>query len=595
MFAAIIDTRAANARREIDAVAGAIRGNPGPVRTWADDDGTLAVAAATTGILPEDVFDRQPFVDGDLVFVCQARIDNRDEILQALGVPPGQRPQLADSDVAHRAYRRWGEACVQRLTGDYAFAAHHRDSRRTIAAVNHVGSVRLHYAECDGLLIIAPQLNALLACRRVPRELNLTRLGLLVAPKLGGIATPYVHVQMLRGGHLLCQQAGGRVTTRLWWRPDTTIRASYRDPNDYVRDAREIFDRAVAARLRASGPIATTLSGGLDSTLVSAVAARHLEAQGREIFAYTSIPEPGLSCTVDRHMEASDWPYAVAVACGHHNMRHASVTPGGRCSLDILDAIHARSRTSTRNTANNLWYDTIATRMAKSGARVLLTGDKGNATISYERGDNKTVRGFVVDSIAGLRALGRLARRRAGNVERAGAIALTQEFRARNDAALTRQPTDGGRPAMIRFMTAPQKAWCVDPIAQWNLEFRDPTADRELVERLLSFPMAAFAIGGRPRGLARAMGEGEIPDVVRLRTRRGAQVPELAGIIAAHAPKYRAALEQVSRSSVVREIIDINEVQASLARVAAGRAANYEAPMIDRALDVAKFIAGGAA
>jgi asparagine synthase (glutamine-hydrolysing) len=617
MFAIVIDTESASAGRNIRAISDALRGGVKPAATWSD--GTVAVAAGVSGILAEDVFDRQPIVESDLIFASQARIDNRDEILHSLGVERAQWPQIADSDVVFRAYRRWGEDCVQQLTGDYAFAAHHRDSGRTVAAVDHVGLVRLHYAEYGGLLVISTQLNALLACRDVPRELNFAALGALIAPKVLKEQTPFAQVRVLLGGHLLHRQAGGQAARRKWWQPDATIRTFYRDPRDYVRQANELFERAVAAELRATGGIAATLSGGLDSTLVAAVAAKQLKAQGRTIAVYTAIPEPGLACETGRKFEANDWPYAAAVAGLHDNMVHASVTPGGRCSLDVLDGLYAQSRTVARNTANCIWVDEIAHRSAQAGARVLLIGGRGNATTSYDcndvladlfrrgrwltalchvhhrlaRADRSRLRTIAADLIPGARALVSRLRRLTGRPERAGAICLTAAFRAQHAQALAVPSADpSSRDVMVRFMTAPVKTWGPDPLPQWSVEFRDPTADRRLIECLLSFPPEAFAIAGRSRGLARAMGEGIVPDIVRLRTTRGAQMPELAAIIAAHAATYRAVLDRAARCEPIRAIIELGEVRAALDRIVAGSAASHEPYMVDRAAAVALFILG---
>ncbi len=61
-------------------------------------------------------------------------------------------------------------------------------------------------------------------------------------------------------------------------------------------------------------------------------------------------------------------------------------------------------------------------------------------------------------------------------------------------------------------MTLAGNQWAADAIAQEGIEDRDPTGDRRLIELLLSFPLEAFSIAGWPRGLARAMGQGLIPD-----------------------------------------------------------------------------------
>ena len=619
MFVFIVDPRGGVSRPDIQAMADTLRGGDTPVRSWCDEHGRAAVAAGATGILPEDVFDRQPIVSDDLIFAAQARIDNRDDILERLGLPRAQWHEIADSEVLYRAYRRWGEDCVQELTGDYAFAAFHRNSGRTVAGVDHIGSVRMFYASVDGKLLLATQLNALLAHSDAPRELNANGLGLLIAPRIEPGTTPFKHVRGLIGGHLLIHE-GGTVQLRKWWQPDPTIRTRYRDPRDYVSHTKQMFDRAVAACLRSTSGVSTTMSGGLDSTLVSTTAALQLKARGQTITAYTSVPEPGLACAEFPNWESDDWPYAAAVAALHDNMEHVAVTPGGRCSLDIIGDVHRTARTPVRNVANYIWCNEIAFRSAQRGARVVLGGSKGNATVSYEgdgalgdffwQGRWVTALQFARQGADGhwpaaaraiarevaaqkVRDLGARLRGAPNDAPRAGEICLTPDFKQKCAQALNfRNSGVMSRAGMLRFMMNPGKFWGGDDLAQWGVENRDPTGDRALIECLMSFPREAFLIDGRRRGLARAMGEGQVPDVVRLRTTRGAQMPELASIIAAHAPAYRKALECAAQLPLYRSIVDVEQVRALLNRICEGKAAAFEAYTLDRAITVGLFIAG---
>lgn len=618
MFALCAAPQGGIAADDLAAMAAVLRGAARRPAVWCAEGGRAGACAATPGLLPEDAFDRQPLVSPELLFVAQARLDNRDELLAKLGVPRERWATLADSDVLHEAWRRWEEDCVQHAYGDYAFAAWHRESGCVVAAVDHLACARLYYAQSGGLLILSTQLGALLAHPQAPRDLDLNALGLLAAPKIEAGSTPFKDVRLLRGGHMLIARQG-RLESLRWWRPDTAVRTHYRDPRDYVAAARDVFDEAVKARLRAVSNVAALMSGGLDSTLVSATAARQLREQGRTITAYLSVPEPGVNPEIRSGWDADDSPYAVAVAQMHDNLNPAKVAPGRSCALDIVPQIHAVSRTPMRNGPNHIWIGRACASAAASGARVILGGLKGNATIS-QPGD-----GALRDSIrqlkwgaavrhAGLyarngsqaawRALAReilgddvrksLQRMRGipNHARRFGAPLFTDEFRAANAAALDAFAgpitTRGGQ---IDFMMLSWHQWSADPMAQWSTEIRDPTGDRRLIECLLSFPPEVFSTGGWPRGLARAMGEGRIPDSVRFRCTRGEQMPEYAGLLACNAAKYREALARVERSATFRSIFDVEHVRATLDRVCEGRAGRPDADAIDRVIDVGLFIA----
>src|SRR5262245_22213614 len=74
--------------------------------------------------LPEDVHDRQPLIGGGgrSALVADVRLDNRSELVEALGIEPDRARTLADAELLLLAWERWREAVFDRLLGDYAFA-----------------------------------------------------------------------------------------------------------------------------------------------------------------------------------------------------------------------------------------------------------------------------------------------------------------------------------------------------------------------------------------------------------------------------------------------------------------------------------------
>jgi asparagine synthase (glutamine-hydrolysing) len=606
--------------RELEAMAAMLKGGEGKPAIWCDSLGRAGFAAGTAGILPEDAFDRQPLISPGLAFAARARIDNRDEILGKLEIPGGRWPTLADSEVLFCAYQRWEEECVQHLYGDYTFAAWHRDSGKVVAAVDHKGTARLYYSQAGGRLMLSSQLGALLAHPQTSRDLDFKALGLLTAPKIEFGSTPYQHIREVLGGDMLVFR-DGTLDIRRWWHPDTTIRTRYRDPADYGLAAQEAFEQAVQARLRTAGHAAVMMSGGLDSTLVAATAARQLRERGRSITAYLSVPEPGLACSTRSGWDTDDSPYATAVAQMHDNLKLEKITPGGSCALEIVPGIHAVSRTPVRNGANHIWYLKGCSAAKAMGARVMLQGGRGNATISQSgegalhelvwhmkwgeaigyaalsvRAQGPAAWRMLAREIAGenVRALFSRLRAEPGSTVRPGEELLTSEFRAAHASSLRAfAPGVSERSGQINFMTLPGNQWSVDTMAQCGIEDRDPTSDRRLVELLLSFPIEAFSIGGWPRGLARAMGRGLVPDQVRFRRTRGSQVPEVASIIRSHSARYRDVMEGAESCGQLRSILDMGRVRALLERVCAGTAHVAEALTLDRVAEVCLFASGG--
>src|SRR5262245_49888028 len=97
-------------------------------------DGPIALGRRLMRILPEDAFDRQPLVGGvgRFILVADVRLDNRDELTDALRIPASQARAFCDAAILLAAIERWEEACLERLVGDYAFAVWDGARRRLL-------------------------------------------------------------------------------------------------------------------------------------------------------------------------------------------------------------------------------------------------------------------------------------------------------------------------------------------------------------------------------------------------------------------------------------------------------------------------------
>lgn len=87
------------------------------------------------------------------------------------------------------------------------------------------------------------------------------------------------------------------------------------------------------------------------------------------------------------------------------------------------------------------------------------------------------------------------------------------------------RPPQRTRVAFLRRSRETAPVWAADPLPEWDVEMRDPISDRRLVEALISFPLEAFELRGRTRGLAREIASGLLPDTIRLRRNQGQQAP----------------------------------------------------------------------
>ncbi len=184
----------------------------------------------------------------------------------------------SDTEVIVHAYEEWGDACVTRFEGMFAFALLDQrpaaDGDRLLIARDHLGKKPIYYADLDGTLVFGSELKPLLLHPKVRREVDPEALGHFLALRF--VPSPlsvFRDVRKLPPGHTLAVSRAGVTIRRYWdWR-------SYVDDElppfpELVADVRRMIFAAVERRLVAEVPLGAFLSGGLDSSTVVAVMSR---------------------------------------------------------------------------------------------------------------------------------------------------------------------------------------------------------------------------------------------------------------------------------------------------------------------------------
>ncbi len=222
---------------------------------------------------PEAVHEAQPRVGRDerLLLTADARIDNRDELISALGCRRDDRP-ATDAELILHAYRRWGDASPEHLRGAFAFAVWDASKDRLFCARDRMGLRPFHYCWSAPRFVFGSEINAVLAHPAVSHEINDTRVAdFLARIHLSKEYTFYDDVLRLPPGHRAVIHREGMHTDAYWTLTLPEERTLGSDAA-YAEAFRSVFSNAVEDRLRADGDVGTFLSGGLDSSSVTATA-----------------------------------------------------------------------------------------------------------------------------------------------------------------------------------------------------------------------------------------------------------------------------------------------------------------------------------
>ncbi|WP_281975344.1 asparagine synthase (glutamine-hydrolyzing) [Halobacillus litoralis] len=192
----------------------------------------------------------------------------------------------SDTEVLLHAYLEWGEACIKRLNGIFAFAVWDERIEQLMLGRDHLGVKPLYFANRDNDIIFGSELKAMFAHPQVDPVID--KDGLSEIFGLGPIRTPgqgvFKDIEEVRPGHYVTFRKEGRKAAQYW-----TLK-SHPHPDDLdttVSTIRSYLEDTVTAQLVADRPVVSMLSGGLDSSGLTAIAGKNFSKEGKKLATYS--------------------------------------------------------------------------------------------------------------------------------------------------------------------------------------------------------------------------------------------------------------------------------------------------------------------
>lgn len=553
------------------------------------------VAFSQNVTTPEDRWERQPARAGDIISLFDGRIDDREGLAARLSLSLAGVP---DGDLALEAFRRWGVNAPGELLGEFAWATWDGGAQCLVLARDMSASRALYVYCSDHFVAFATGLRALFSLPEVPQELDDQGLAeFLVLHPGSGERTIYRNVRrVMPGATLIIDRKGVRQVAD--WVPRTV--AVPRDPMACAEAAREVFGHAVRARLRVLGPTAISLSGGLDSSVVAVEAAR--QRLPEPVLGFALVPPADVPLAVAPGWAADGRPQLEALARVHSNLRIEYIEPAADPIGTDPTALFAATRQPIGLSPNFGWLLAAWRAASASGARVMLTGDDGELSLTHYG----SLRAMVQqrDIWHALREAWRISRRCRGaflsNLDIAFLGGRLTRFRSRERASwlgdwqryspihpdlaesarvrelLLAKDSPGGlwlRPpgyAEVLKIYLRLRAYSSDNLVALRhlsgLDHTCPFTDRRVLEFCLSLPEAMFIRDGRKRWLARAAFRDLLPSEVRDNEVKAEQNPEWFHHLTLRRGALREQLEHIEASPLANRALDIPRLKALLER-----------------------------
>jgi len=562
--------------------------------SWNDD--RISFGGNFSDSLPEDRFDRQPLWNEDrsACLVADVRLDNRADLARDLGIPHPET--LADSDMVMAAWLRWGHSCPDYLLGGFAFIVWSPCRQEIFAVRDHAGERPLFYHRRDDLFAIASMPKGLLALPGFSRDFHESQ----IASWLAGLtpdrdATMFAGIQRVPPGHAL-RVTPHSLECKQYWHPANAKPTRFKRDEDYAEALVEILDRATEARLRSTQPVGSFLSAGFDSSAVTASAARLLAAQGKALPAFTSVPRPNFNGIAQPLYLPHEGEAAAEIARLYPNIEHQIVDSCGYDLLRTMDTWIDATDTPAGNVMNLLWFSAILDRAREQGIGVLLQGQAGNISISW---NSSSIFGYffrrgrwvrLVQTARALKARQGISFKTAARYSTRSLVPcwLTRRLIANHklDGVYDRlvnpewmdrynlrnrifdsiycPDSDDMRERSLSFEALDNGVQCAAAEAVAGIQLRDPTGDKRVYDFCFSVPPDQSVVGGHSRSLVRRAMKDRLPQSILMSYTRGLQSADWYIPMTEALPELRNEVALLDHSPAARQALDLPAMHALL-------------------------------
>jgi len=332
--------------------------------------GHIGFASLASHITPESSHERQPLESEDnrFILVADARIDNRNELLNELKEQLPRKDIITDADLILASYRKWNHNSPTHLIGDFAFVIWDKREQQLFAAVDALGMRSLYYSQIGNTLCLATEALQILEHPRSNNQLSELALASWVINHPDPNISMFEKVPLLPGGTYLFANLDQKPKTHLYWQPDSNHRIRYRQLNEYEEHLNEILSRSILDRMRTNKTvIAADLSGGMDSSTVVGLGQQIAKDQNKRLITISQTFGTLSSC------DETEYINATINHLGIENIRFDAEQHGTK---DYPEA-YAPLSFSPFHLRNPVFDHTLALA-EEAGANVLLTGHGGD-------------------------------------------------------------------------------------------------------------------------------------------------------------------------------------------------------------------------
>lgn len=326
-----------------------------------------------------------PFFDmnSHCCIVADARIDYREELAKLLEVDWRSVKDKPDSYFILEAYLKWGEDCVTRLYGDFAFAIWESKSEKLFCARDHFGCRPFYYQDTEEFFYFSTDLLGLTQFPALELEIDeeniVNNMARILSEKH---KSAYLRIHRLRPSYTLVLERNGNVSSKNYWNINNNSTLTDISEQDAINGLKSRFKDAIKQRCRTEFPIGVELSGGLDSSAIACTLSNISKSINRQIIALSQVLSGGENSQFYPYKDEAKYSALVVKEAGIK--KHLLIT--GEEHPGILSAINKYLKIVRRPLGQGyaMLSDLLYHQASKSGIKVLLSGFGGDEGVTSQ-------------------------------------------------------------------------------------------------------------------------------------------------------------------------------------------------------------------
>lgn len=505
----------------------------------------------------------------------------------------GAREAGVSSDpsvTALEQYRSHGAAGLERLEGQFSYVLWDASARALVCGRDHFGRSPLFLHQTADATFVATSPRLLARFAGIPIRLNraqLTQYSLLKERADTTHDTAFCGIEGLSAACTAHVRPDGSRTVHQYWKPQpkgiTVPRRGARAVDAYWDECRHLLFSAVEQRLPATGPVVTLLSGGLDSSAITAIARQLLERQNRELVTLSAVPEFA-------HPEQQSERAYMEQFAGVPNLRQIFIAAPERGPFDDLENMAAGVQSPVWSSRHFMYQAFAATAVAQGASTILdgLGGEIGPTNSANAAFPQWGLQGRWVHLLRELLAMRRVTGARLAGLARSRIAKPILKPWARQAPDLMSRillpsfvaeyaKDQPGRRRDVLYRISQTRATLRHVTHSQNpsrnsftdgllgAQFVYPFLDKSLAEFAISAPADAMLKDGYARYMVRRSLDGVLPKTIQWRTTKA---PFSTDYVSRYNRQRTVALEYVSdlrKDDPVADIVDVERIKQMLA------------------------------